>query len=215
MVAVDPKQPGSNHAAPASTLERCLAACGIVGVVGFVAAWAIAGQIRDGYSGVDQAISQLAAVDSPGRGGMTAGFVAFGLGVPLFGQALRRALHGPAWIAATITGIATLGVAATPLGRYDVAHNVFAVIGYVSLAATPLLAAKALHDRGTPRAARWSAACGIATAVLLTASAFDTGHGLTQRLGLGITDAWIVAAALCIIVRPSWSRGTDSVGATP
>lgn len=172
--------------------------CGVVGVVGFVGAWAIAAQFVDGYSGVDDAISRLAAVDSPVRGWMTAGFVAFGVGVPLFAQALRTTLAGPAWIAATVTGLATLGVACTPLGRYDTAHFVFATIGYVSLAATPLLASRTLRDRGEVGAARWSVACGLATALLLTASMIDTGHGLTQRLGLGITDVWIVVVALGI-----------------
>ena len=47
-------------------------------------------------------------------------------------------------------------------------------------------------------AARWSVACGLATALLLTATVIDTGHGLTQRLGLGITDVWIVVVALGI-----------------
>lgn len=172
--------------------------CGVVGVVGFVGAWAIAAQFVDGYSGVDDAISRLAAVDSPVRGWMTAGFVAFGVGVPLFAQALRTTLAGPAWIAATVTGLATLGVACTPLGRYDTAHFVFATIGYVSLAATPLLASRTLRDRGEVGAARWSVACGLATALLLAATVIDTGHGLTQRLGLGITDLWIVVVALGI-----------------
>ncbi len=191
-----PRQDG-NGSSP-SALERGLALCGIVGVVGFVAAWAVAAQFVEGYSSIDDAISQLAAVDSPVRGWMTAGFVAFGLGVPLFAQALRTTLAGPAWIAATVTGLATLGVACTPLGRYDSAHFVFATIGYVSLAATPLLASRTLRDCGAVGLARWSVACGLATALLLAATMIDAGHGLTQRLGLGITDLWIVAVAVGI-----------------
>jgi hypothetical membrane protein len=165
MAAADPAaRPGGSGPSP-SPLERGLAVCGVVGVVGFVGAWAIAAQFVDGYSGVDDAISRLAAVDSPVRGWMTAGFVAFGVGVPLFAQALRTTLAGPAWIAATVTGIATLGVACTPLGRYDTAHFVFATIGYVSLAATPLLASRTPRSRRV--GARWSVACGLATALLL------------------------------------------------
>jgi hypothetical membrane protein len=198
MDAADPAPwHGGNGSSP-TVAERGLALCGIAGVVGFIAAWALAAQFVDGYSGIDDAISQLAAVDSPVRGWMTAGFVAFGVGVPLFAQALRITLGGPAWIAATVTGVATLGVACTPLGRYDTAHFVFATIGYVSLAATPLLASRTLRDSGAVGAARWSVACGLATALLLTASMIDTGHGLTQRLGLGITDLWIIAMAIGI-----------------
>ena len=135
---------------------------------------------------------------------MTAGFVSFGIGVPLFAQALRTALPGRAWIAATITGIATLGVASAPLGRYDTAHNVFATIGYVSLAATPLIAAKALRLFGATRLANASIGCGLASAILLAASTIDAGHGLTQRLGLGVTDLWIVTAACSIIQAKPW-----------
>ena len=43
--------------------------------------------------------------------------------------------------------------------------------------------------------ARASIACGVGSAVLLVASTFDRGHGATQRLGLLVTDAWIVATA--------------------
>lgn len=182
-----------------STTDAVLAACGLLGVVGFVAAWAVGGQLVDGYSGIDDAISQLAAIGSPARAMMSAGLVVFGIGVPLFAQALRSALGGPAWIAATVTGLATLGVALTPLGRFDTAHYVFAGVGYVSLAATPLLAARTLRARGATRSANWSVGCGLVTAVLLAASTMDTAHGLTQRLGLGVTDAWIVVVAAAII----------------
>lgn len=181
---------------------KALAACGIAGVVAFVAAWAIGGMSLDGYSTVQEAISQLAAVDRPTRASMTAGFVAFGLGVPLFAQALRRTLGGPAWIAATTTGMATLGVAATPLGRFDAAHLWFATLGYASLAATPLLAAPTLRARGSRLAANWSLACGVASAVLLAASTIDVANGVTQRLGLGLVDLWIVVAAVSIIRTP-------------
>lgn len=193
---------GASGSSSPSTLDRTFAVCGIVGVVGFVIAWSIGGLVVDGYSAIDDAISRLAAVGSPVRWWMTAGFVVFGVGVSLFAQALRTTLGGAAWIAATVTALATVGVAATPLGRYDRAHDVFAAIGYISLAATPLLASRELRRRGAVRAARWSVACGIATALLLVASITLAANGLTQRLGLGITDLWIVATALSILRRP-------------
>jgi hypothetical membrane protein len=208
MTTVDRARQGAEHTSP-PLLQRCLAASGIAGVTGFVAAWVIGGRIVDGYSGIDEAISQLAAIASPARGVMSAGFVAFGVGVPLFAQALRRELGGPAWIAATVTGLATLGVAATPLGRFDVAHYVAAAIGYASLAATPLLAAVTLRRSGATRAANWSTACGVASGVLLVASTLDPAHGLTQRLGLAVTDAWIVVAAATII-RGGTPRGRQA-----
>jgi hypothetical protein len=81
---------------------------------------------------VHDAISRLAAVHAPTQALMTGGFVAFGVGVPLYGLALRRTIDGPAWIAAVATGLATLGVAATPLDTssgVDRLHGVFASVG--------------------------------------------------------------------------------------
>lgn len=178
-----------------SDRHRWLALGGIAGVGGFVAAWAVSGLQRDGYSLVDDAISRLAEVGTPRRSQMTAGFIAFGVGVPLYAQALRRAIPGPAWIAATATGVATLGVAAAPLGRSDTAHYVFAIVGYATLAATPLLAAPRMRERGAVRWSQASTAAGVGSAMVLSASAFDPGHGLTQRIGLGITDLWIIATS--------------------
>ena len=44
-------------------------------------------------------------------------------------------MPGRAWIALVVTGLATLGVAAVPLGRgTDGLHGAFASLGYVSLA---------------------------------------------------------------------------------
>jgi len=126
---------------------------------------------------------------------MTAGFLAFGIGVPLYAQALRRAVPGPSWITATATGLAIIGVAAAPLGRADRAHYVFATAGYLTLIATPLLAAPAFHRRGNTNWARWSVLCGVASGLALAASTIDRGHGFSQRLGLTIADAWIIATA--------------------
>ena len=178
-----------------SARQRRLAACGILGAGGFVAAWAVCGWAREDYSPINDAISRLAEVGSPRREWMTAGFAAFGIGVPIYARALRIAVPGPAWVAATVTGVATLGVAAAPLGRADAAHSVFATVGYVSLAALPLLAAPTFRRAGAAGWARWSAACGLGSAVALMASTLDRRAGLTQRLGLGIIDLWIVGTA--------------------
>lgn len=175
--------------------QRRQAIGGIVGVGGFIAAWSVLGLRRAGYSPVEDAISRLAEVGAPDRWWMTLGFLAFGLGVPLYAQALRAALPGPAWIAATITGLATLGVAATPLGRFDAAHGVMALIGYVSLAAVPLFAAVWFRRAGERRWMWASFACGAASSVALLASSWDARHGLSQRSGLLATDVWIVATA--------------------
>ena len=138
--------------------ERALASGGVVGPFAFVSAWAIAGAVG-GFSPVDDAISDLAAVGASTRVAMTVGFVVFGLGLIAFGLALRSVLDGPAWVAAVVTGAATLGVAATPLGGWsgDGVHAAFAGIGYLSLVAVPMLASFPMFRAGRVGWARASA----------------------------------------------------------
>lgn len=177
---------------------------GIVGPAGFIAAWVAAGAMRDGYSPVNDAISRLAAVGAPDRALMTAGFVCFGVAVPVFGLALRGTLPGPAWGAAVATGVATLGVAALPLDVsqvVDVAHGAAATTGYITLAAIPLFAAKPLAAMGFPRAARASVACGVLAGACLALTVGTERHGFFQRAGLSIGDAWLVGAAVWMLRR--------------
>lgn len=203
MDAAPTRAPGSDQGiAPLGPAERSAALGGVVGVAGFVGAWAVCGALREGYDPLQDAISRLAAVDTEHRVWMTAGFVTFGLGVSAYSWALRRALPGPAWLAALTTALATLGVAAAPLDAHDTAHTVAAATGYVALAATPLLAAPSLRRNGRPVAARASLVCGTVTAALLASTMLDPWHGATQRAGLLVTDAWIVATALTM-----WRRG--------
>lgn len=204
-----------DRSVPLGRGQRVLALGGVAGAGGFVAAWAIRGSTRAGYSGLDDAISQLAASGAPGRHWMTAGFVAFGIGVPLYAMPLRRSLPGPAWMTAVATGVCTLAVAAAPLGIADTAHYVAATAGYVTLVATPLLAARAFAARGRRGWARWSLAAGIGSAVMLIASTADPLHGFSQRLGLGITDAWIIATALTMGHTGCLGHGPESHHPTP
>ena len=175
---------------------------GIAGPAAFITAWAVGGTIRSGYSPVDDAISLLAAVGASTRPLMTAGFVAFGVGVPVYATALRKAVPGPAWTMAAATGLATLGVAATPLdtsATVDATHGIFAAIGYVTLAATPVLAARPLVVAGHRTAAMASAAIGIASGLCLAGTVLGPGHGLWQRLGLSLGDAWLAATAVWLL----------------
>jgi hypothetical protein len=174
----------------------------VVGPAGFLAAWAVGGALSKGYSPVDDAISRLAAVHATTRGLMTAGFVTFGVGVPLYGLALRERLPGPAWMSAMATGVATLGVAAAPLDHsstVDLVHGGFASAGYATLAAVPLLAAAPLRRMGRARPAAASVAVGVASGLCLAATLAGSRHGLFQRAGLTIGDAWIVASAVAML----------------
>ena len=172
------------------------------GPAAFVAAWATAGALATGYSPVDDPISELAAVDAPARWLMTAGFGCFGSAVIAYGVALRDALGGSAWIAATAAGVTALGAGVFPLGAssaIDLVHGGFAAVGYASLVLTPVLAAPRLAARGHAAAARGSWIVGALAAGCLAASASVTADGLTQRAGLTLTHAWIAASAIAIV----------------
>jgi Protein of unknown function (DUF998) len=176
---------------------------GVVGPVTFLGAWVVGGAVTTAhYSPIHDPISRLAAIGTDTRGWMSAGLVGFGLGVPLYGVALRAAVSGRAWMGAVATGLATLGVAAAPLGRSatgDTVHGVFALAGYLSLASTPLLAAPSLVRKGQRTLASVGvASCGV-TALALVLAATTTQRGLFQRIGLTSTHLWIVASALIIL----------------
>jgi hypothetical protein len=158
----------------------------------------VLGSVKRGYSPVEDPISRLAAVGASTRPFMTAGFAAFGAGVGLYATALREGLPGGAALAASTTAAASLGVAALPLNAdLDRAHALAAGLAYASLAATPLLGARALARTGRRGAAAASVACGLACAASLAASAVvETRVGLWQRVGLTTGDVWLVASAL-------------------
>jgi hypothetical membrane protein len=174
----------------------------VAGPIAFVGSWVIAGAIASSYSPVDDAISDLAAVGASTSVLMTIGFVLFGVGLVAFGLALREVLEGRAWIAAVVTGGATIGVAAMPLGGWsgDAVHGVCAAVGYVAIVALPLLAATALSTIGRRGWARASVVTAAISGVCFAASALGPAHGLWQRLGLTVGDAWIVVTASRLVV---------------
>ena len=71
---------------------RLMALGGVAGPLVFVGTWAVAGAAIDGFSPVDNTISDLAATGASTHLAMTAGFVVFGLGLIAFGLASRIAL---------------------------------------------------------------------------------------------------------------------------
>lgn len=170
----------------------------MVGPAAFVTAWVVLGTRLPGYSPVTGTISELAATDAPTRGAMTTGLVLLGTGLPLYSVALRDALPGPAWAAAALSGASTLAIAALPLTPHgdDLAHGIAAIIGYASLAAVPLLAARPLARRAEATWARSSWLAGAASGACLVASAAGTGAGLLQRVGLTVGHGWVAASAL-------------------
>jgi len=194
----------SDRVAPTDTLRRA-AIGGVVGPVGFVGAWVVGGAIKAGYSPVDDAISRLAAVGASTRPLMTAGFVCFGLSMPVYAVALRRWISAPASWAAVGTGAATLAVAAVPLGQsstLDTVHGGLATAGYLTLVAIPILSCRALLDGGRRNVAVLSLVAGAVAGISLGATTLGRHHGFWQRLGLGVVDAWVFASAVAILLSP-------------
>lgn len=182
----------------------------MLGPPAFVVAWARLGAGAEGYDPTRDAISRLAALGAPTRPAMTAGLVFLGAGMALYGLAVRP--H-PVWPLAVANGVTALAVAALPLGgSVDTSHGIAATLGYLTLAAIPVVAARGLR----PAWARLSAATGAVSAACLLASALADRTGLFQRLGLTVAHVWIVVSALGLLRSPtSWSTtppGRGSAG---
>ena len=191
--------------------HRFLSLGGIIGPAAFIAAWAILGARKAGYNPLEDHISRLAAQGVATRPAMTAGFVVFGVSLPLYSLAVRARLDGYAWTAAAATGVATLAVAALPLDgpAGDAAHAVAAGTGYATLAATPLLAALPLRRLGRTGWSRASLVAGSVSAACLVATTVGPATGFFQRAGLTVGDAWIIASAAAIL------RGTFATPPKP
>lgn len=175
----------------------------------FAGAWLAGGILRSDYDPVQQAISRLAETGASTRGLMSAGFVAFSAGVLIAAPALGRHVSRTAGIAAAATALATAGVALTPLhgDAANGAHNAFAVSGYATLAAAPLLAAGSLARRGFRSTSAFSAVTGVLTAVMLASTSTGWAAGLLQRTGLICGHAWL-AVASAALATGRFSRST-------
>ncbi len=190
--------------------DRLAALCGLVAPASFVGAWATFGTRRDGFDPTEQAISQLARVGTPERLGMTSGFVAFGVLLPVFAARLPALLEAgrPLRTSMVVAGVSTLAVAALPLqreegGTGDLLHAIAAGTGYLAMAASPTLGALGLRRSGRRTAAALSVAVSGVSVAALVASVAGGPTGVWQRTGLGVVDAWFAACAVWVLTRPT------------
>ena len=185
--------------------NRLLIAGAIWGPGLFIAAWIVGGLLLSGYSPVDQHISDLAAVAASTHWLMTLGFAAFAIGAGLASWPLRRLIGRPAALALGFNAALMLGIALTPTGGsldIDRIHAVVALLVYASLAAIAPLAAMSLRRHGTI-VALGSLVVGVVTLAFLSASLGETRSGLLQRLGVTITDLWLIAIGIAAVMGPS------------
>lgn len=183
--------------------SRAALLAGIGGPVAFVSAWATGGAIKDGYSPVSDTISRLAEQGASTRPLMTAGFLGFGLLMPVFARELGSALASPGVRAAvTASALGTLAVAAFPVTvdggtTGDSLHYTAAAVAYTANVLAPLLAARRLPTRRGRQASALFAA-GIAAALIGSVLAEDAA-GLLQRTGLTLFDLWAVGLAVQLL----------------
>lgn len=185
---------------PTLDLLRCAGV--IVGPLAFITSWAVSGAITQGYSPIQDHISDLAAIDAPTRPLMNVGFAVFTVAVASAAGPLRRVIGTPGSIALGINAALSAGVALAPLGvspEGDRLHQVVAAAGYLALAALGPASAPALAKRH-PNFAKASVGVGAVSLACLAASlASDDQSGFWQRAGITATDAWLIAIGILAI----------------
>ena len=158
----------------------------MIGPVVFVASWALAGATTVGYSSVDGAISDLAAVGASTHVAMTVAFVVFGIGLIAFGFALARGTRRTARGSPRSPRVPARS--ASPRLRLhgwsgDEVHGAFAVLGYAAIVGVPLLAAAPLAAAGQRGWARVSVVVAATSAVCLVATAAGPPTGCGNASG--------------------------------
>jgi hypothetical membrane protein len=180
-------------------LSRYAPITGIAGPAAFIGAWVSGGLVKDGYSPAEDTISRLAEEGASTRALMTAGFVGFGVLMPVYARELGHALGSPGVRAAvTVSAVGTLVVAAFPVTAEggttgDTVHYIAAGISYAANVLAPLAAARRLPP-GRGRRASYAVAAAIAAALVGSVLA-DSHVGLLQRTGLTLFDAWAAVFA--------------------
>jgi hypothetical membrane protein len=194
---------------------------GVVGPSAFTAAWIIASFRQRGHPLTQVQISGLAAPGARDPWIMTAGFLALGASLIVFGLALRRQLGtsggpGAGPVLVEIAGVLTLALAllrrdhmlltAGPESWHNRTHNLVSAGLYLLLIAVPLTLAWRLRAEPGWRAITGPlAVAALAAAIILVifvsgaAAAWD---GTLQRLGVSIPLVGLVAVALI-----NWQNG--------
>jgi hypothetical membrane protein len=171
----------------------------VVAPVALIGGWLLAGHLQPaGYSLLHQSISSLAARGAHHRWIMTGALVLLGSCHLTTAVGLRpaRAL-GRATLATG--GLATLAVAAFPQPHSGTApaHVAAATIGFIALAAWPVLAARGVDDRLLTLAVSATASASLLGMLTWLTVALNTTYlGLSERCLTGAQALWPLAVAL-------------------
>lgn len=207
--------PGPQPAGSADRGVVAVAVAGSIGVLVYIAGWALAGAVFPGYDPARDAISETFAISAPTRWWMSVVLVVTGLGLVAFGWAIERGLPGRGLagpLAAVVAGVGTIGAAAAPCSAgcpgfgttsTDTWHVIWAGTGYVALLLAPILTAARVRHH-LPRFARWSVAIGglgMVAFVVRNVVDVEPYGGLLQRGFNTLGDAWYLLAAVVILRR--------------
>lgn len=192
------------------------ATAGMLGVIFYVVAWAVAGILTPDYDPLRQAISETFALGAP-LGPATlvrVSLVVSGIALVAFAWALEHGLPGTGLagpVVCAISGVLTVLVAVFPCTAgcpgvgasfTDTMHVVVAGGGYLALLVTPVLVALRVREHA-PVFARWSLVLGGLALIGFAARnlGLEVLPGLQQRTFNTIGDAWYVVAGVVLILR--------------
>jgi hypothetical protein len=208
----------------ASALWSALLACGVAYPLAYIVANdVVAAAIYDGYSRVDQAISELSATEAPSKAFLTAMLPVFtllliGFGIGVWGAARRgAALRVTGWLLIAQGALFPLWLLFPMTSREEMVEGATTTndVGHLALGALAVLfilaqigsSAMALGKRFRLFALAMAATvllCGGLTAVLSSdiASGDPTPWtGLVERLSYGSWLLWMAALALVLLRR--------------
>lgn len=193
-----------------------VAVVGVLGVVAYVAAWALGGVLWADHDPTRQAISELFAHGAPtvARLPLTLGLLLSGVGLVAFAWAMHVGLPGRGRLGpllAAFSGVMTVAVVAFPCtagcpgvgtSLTDTLHVVTAGTGYTALVLAPLATGwRVRHD--LPGLAVASVVLGGGALVAFGVHTFATvsAAGVLQRGFNTAADLWYVVAAAVIVRR--------------
>ena len=218
-IVLEPRTP----TAPKPQQDSTLKAAAVVGVGGFAVAVVVTGLATPGYDSRREAISGLAALDSPHAWMMLLGFMFSAVGLLSAGLVLWKHLatraarvgSGLVVISAALMAVAgfarqdcsdqlaackDFGDAVNASDSYWV-HQQASLLGFLLLIISFFLLAGGLRRTDRPGLATLSRVIGVAcvagTALLVVTPPFVVdNYGIVQRLFVAVLFGWPVAAAL-------------------
>jgi hypothetical membrane protein len=189
-----------------------------IGAALFAAATVLAGALYPGYSHLHEAVSQLAATNSPSAPIMIIGFFALGVGVVAAGVDMLRTLRGAAGrTAGALTVISgallfVVGLArpacsdfigacraaedAGTIPLHHVLHNLISALLFLLLTIAVFLQARAVAGNGAKRLGPPALLVGVVssvTLVTLVVASLGPVAGLVERAYLLVLFGWLIA----------------------